>query len=172
MTRSALMDGLVTEQTIRDALTFGKGDLFLAAAYLNCTAREVDSYIRASEEMQGFVAAIAKVKLDPEYAKMSREQFEDQLELLTRDYKLDALNVIHDMAMMGFDSAAMAEVKLKAAIALKGSGNDTVRNDGQSSILAELNQIYQTTAPRIKSVRVSQIEFEQGEQVVHVESGI
>jgi len=76
------------------------------------------------------------------------------------------------MAMMGFNSAAMAEVKLKAAIALKGSGNDTVRNDGQSSILAELNQIYQTTAPRIKSVRVSQIEFEQGEQVVHVESGI
>ena len=172
MTRSALMDGLVTEQTIRDALTFGKGDLFLASAYLNCTARELDSYIRASEELQGFVAAIAKVKLDPEYARMSREQFEDQLELMTRNYKMDALSVIHDMAMMGYNSAAMAEVKLKAAIALKGSSNEPVRNNGQNSILVELNQIYQTHAPRIKSVRVSQIEFAQDEQPAQVLSDI
>lgn len=160
MTREALRQGLISEQTIRDALTSAKGDLFLASSYLGVTGRELDSYIRASEELQGFVAAIATVKQDPAYRKMSSEQFTDELERLTRGFRLEALDVIHEMATMPFDTAAMAEVKLKAAVQLRGSVADAPKDTMQSTVLAELNQLYQQSAPRIKSVRAVQIEYE------------
>ena len=160
MTREALRQGLVSEQTIRDALTSAKGDLFLASSYLGVTGRELDSYIRASEELQAFVAAIATVKQDPAYKKMSSEQFADELDRLTRGFRLEALDVIHELATMPFDTAAMAEVKLKAAVQLRGAVADTPKGGDQSAVLMELNQIYQQTAPRIKSVRAVQIEYE------------
>ena len=98
MTREALRDGLISEQTVRDALTTARGDLFLTAAYLGCTGRELDGYIRAEEGLQAFAGAIEKVKVDEAYAKMSTEQFEDRLETLTRNYKLEAIDIIHAMA--------------------------------------------------------------------------
>lgn len=161
MTRDALRQGLVSEPTIRDALTRAKGDLFIASSYLGVTGRELDSYIRASEDLQGFVAAIATVKQDPAYNKMSSEQFSDELERLTRGFKLEALEVIHELATMPFgESAAMAEVKLKAAVQLRGSAADAPKDATHSTIMAELNQLYQQSAPRIKSVRAVQIEYE------------
>lgn len=172
MTRNALNDGLISEQLVRDALTTARGDLFLASAYLGCTAREVDSYIRAREGLQAFVAAIEKVKKDDNYDKLSNDQFEDRLEYLTRAYKLEAIDIIHDMATMGFESAAMAEVKLKAAIQLHGVVHDAPKNTEHASILSELNDLYQISAPRIKSVRIAQIEFEQGPQSFEVVSDI
>ncbi len=159
MTRESLRQGLVTEQTIRDALTFARGDLFLAASYLAVTTRELDSYLRSSEELQGFVAAIATVKKDPSYDRMSVEQFEDQLDHLTRAYRIEALDIIHDMATMGFDTAAMADVKLKAAIQLRGMAAEKPKTNDQNAVLMELNQAYQQAAPRIKSIRIAQIEY-------------
>jgi hypothetical protein len=157
---------------VRDALTTARGDLFLASAYLGCTGRELDGYIRASEGLQAFAGAIEKVKVDEAYAKMSTEQFEDRLETLTRNYKLEAIDIIHGMATMPFDNAAMADVKLKAAVQLRGVNIETVKNNDQGNIMAELNLLYQTAAPRIKSVRAVQIEFEQGQPALIVESGI
>lgn len=159
MTGNALRQGLISEQTIRDALTTARGDLFLAASYLNVTARELDQFIRSSSEIQGFVAAIAVVKKDSDYERMSADQFSDQLENLTRAYRVEAIDVIHDLAMMPFDSAAMAEVKLKAAVQLRGTHNDSPVNSDQALILAELNNLYQQSAPRIKSIRIAQIEM-------------
>ena len=57
-------------------------------------------------------------------------------------------------------SAAEKEVKLKAAIALRGAPEAKVQADSQSQVLAELNDLYQQNAPRIKSVRAVQIEYQ------------
>ena len=160
MAGNALAQGLISEQTVRDALTTARGDLFLASCYLSVTPRELDWYIRASEEMQGFVAAISKVKNDANYDKLSVEQFSKQLEQLTRSYRVEAIDIIHDLAVMPFDTAAMAEVKLKAAVQLRGSHTDAPQSNDRASVLAELNALYQTSAPRIKTIRVAQIEFD------------
>jgi hypothetical protein len=150
-----------TEQSIVEALMTARGDLFVAAAYLGAKPRELDSYIRASEQLQGFMAAIGHVKANPEYNRLSVEQFADELERLTRSYRLEALNIIHELATMNYDSAAMADVKLKAAIQLRGAAPEAVTTNTQGNILGELNRIYQEAAPRIKSIRAAvQIEME------------
>ena len=75
-------------------------------------------------------------------------------------YRIEALDVIHEMAMMTYDSAAMAEVKLKAAIALRGAPEAKVGTQDNGAVLAELNAIYQEAAPRIRTVRAVQIEYD------------
>lgn len=161
MTREALRDGLISEQTIRDALVQARGDLFVGACYLSVTARELDSYIRSSEDLQAFVGAIETVKRDAGYDKLSADQFADRLEVLTRSYRIEALDIIHDMARMSFDSAAMAEVKLKAAVQLRGAQTEKVASGDQMAVLSELNELYQLNAPRIKSIRAVQIEYKE-----------
>ena len=163
MTRAALRDGLISQQTIENALTSARGDIFIAACYLGVTTRELDSYIRSSEALQAFASSIDRVKRDPEYDRMSNEQFEDELERLTKAYRVEATEIIHSLATMPFETAAMAEVKLKAAVQLRGSNVESSRNDNQMLVLQELNQLYQQSAPRIKSIRVAQIEFKEGE---------
>jgi hypothetical protein len=158
--KSPLKQGLISEQTVKDALSTSRGDLFLAACYLDVRPGELDGYIRASESIQGFVAAIDSVKRDNAYDKLSKDQFEDQLDLLTKSYRIDALEIIHDLATMDFDSAAMAEVKLKAAVQLKGSTVEKADVGEHALVLAELNQLYQQSAPRIKSIRAVQVEYE------------
>ena len=160
MTREALRQGLVSEATITTALMQARGDLFIAASYLGVTARELDGYLRASEDLQAFVAAIERVKKDPAYDRMSTDAFEDELDRLTRSYRVEALGIIHELAAMPFDSAAMAEVKLKAAVQLRGSAAEAPKGGDQLAVLSELNALYQQAAPRIKSVRVAQIEFQ------------
>ena len=159
MTGQALRDGLIDQDSICFALMSGRGDLFLAASYLGVTARELSGYIRASDELGAFVAAIAEVKKDSQFEKLSAAQFTDRLATLTREYQVDGLEVIHDMAMMEYDSAAMADVKLKAAINLRGVAGAVTQSTDQHQVMAELNQLYQATAPRIKSVRLAQIEY-------------
>jgi hypothetical protein len=161
----ALRDGYISEDSICAALTTARGDLFVASAYLSVTPRELDWYIRASDPVQKFVGAINRVKATPDYDRLSGEQFQDQLRLLTSAYRLEALDVIHDIATMPDDgpepmSAAMMEVKLKAAIQLRGTVAEAPVNNQQSQVFKELNTLYQQAAPRIKSMRVAQIEFE------------
>ena len=163
MVRELLREGLISEETIKDSLNQAKGDLFLASCYLGVTARELDGYIRASDTLQGFVAAIAKVKQDPDYRRMSNEQFSDELERLTRSYHIEALDVIYGLAMEPSSSAAGKEVQLKAAIALMGNAPQKKADTSQMATLQELNDLYHQSAPRIKSVRIqtAQIEFHE-----------
>ena len=177
MTREALRAGLISEVTITTALMTARGDIFVAASYLGCTARELDGYIRASDNMQVFCMAIGTVKTNPDYKRLSDEQFSDELERLTKGYRLEALDVIHELATeatVADDrilpdgqivpgakmSAAEKEVKLKAAIALRGAPEAKAGVNDQSQVLAELNELYQQNAPRIKSVRAVQIEYQ------------
>jgi hypothetical protein len=150
----------LSEQKIKDALCVARGDLFVAASYLATTPRQLDRLIRSSECVQAFAATIQTIRNDPEYERMSREQFEDELERRACEYQAEALDVIHELAMMPFDTAAMAEVKLKAAIALRGDPNQGKGDTSHSIVLAELNQLYQQSAQRIKSIRVAQVEFQ------------
>ena len=161
MTGQALRDGLIDQDKITWALMSAKGDLFLSASYLGVTARELTGYIRASDELQAFVAAINTVKNDSGFEKLSAAQFTDRLATLTREYQVDGIEVVHELATMSFDSAAMADVKLKAAINLRGVAGAVIQNIQQDQVMAELNQLYQQSAPRIRSVRLAQIDYIQ-----------
>ena len=154
-----LRDGLISEEMVRSAIIATKGDLFIAASYIGVTPRQLDSFIRGSQDIQLLVASVNEIKRDDDYHKISVEQFENRLEDMTRAYRIDALKEIHKLAMMSFDSAALAEVKLKAAIQLRGTQSDT-RSDNNTAIMAELNQLYHQSAPRIRSVRIAQVEFD------------
>jgi hypothetical protein len=160
-----MRSGQISEQSIKEALTEAKGDIFLASATLDCTAQELDRYIRASAELQAFAAAIEKVKIDPAYSRMSAEQFENEIADLTRAFKVVGLEELHELATMDHgDSAAMAKVKLHAAIALRG-GHQQVGGDREiEHALSELNQLYHQNAPRIKEIRQTVIKLEDGRE--------
>lgn len=157
--------GLISEQGIKDALVDAKGDIFLASTTLDCTAQELDRYIRASAELQQFAAAIEKVKIDPAYSRMSAERFENELADLTRAYKVVGLEELHGLATMDHKgSAAMAKVKLQAAISLRG-GEQRVAGDREiEHALSELNQLYHQNAPRIKEIRQTVVKLEDGRE--------
>ncbi|WP_146229985.1 hypothetical protein [Paraburkholderia tropica] len=157
--------GLISEKSIKDALTEAKGDIFLASTTLDCTARELDGYIRASAELQQFAAAIDTVKSDAAYARMSAEQFESRLADLSRAYRVVGLEELHGLATMNHkDSAAMAKVKLQAAIALRGGSSVSGGDREIEHALAELNQLYHQNAPRIKEIRQTVIKLEDGRE--------
>lgn len=160
-----MRSGLINEKSLKQALSDARGDLFLAASTLDCTPRELDSYIRASAELQGFAEAIERVKVDPAYSRMSAEQFDTRVADLTRAYRVVGLEELHDLATMDpKGSAAMAKVKLQAAIALRG-GEQRVGGDREiEHALAELNQLYHQNSPRIKEIRQTTIKLQDGRE--------
>lgn len=154
MTSRARKSGLISEQSIKTALTEAKGDIFLAACALDCTPRELDIFIRRSAALQAFASAVDTVKIDPAYARLSAEQFENQVADLMRSFRVDGLNEVHKLATMQFgDSAALAKVKLDAALALSGNSSTRTGNSETENALAELNALYHANAPRIKEIR-------------------
>lgn len=160
-----MREGGITEKKIKQALTEARGDLFLASSTLDCTPRELDGYIRASAELQQFAAAIERVKVDPAYSRMSAEQFENELADLTRAYKVVGLEQLHELATMDAgDNAAMAKVKLQAAISLRG-GEQRVAGDREvEHALTELNALYHANAPRIKEIRQTVVKLTDGRE--------
>lgn len=147
---------------IMDAMTEHRGDLFLAAQQLEMTPLQLDKQIRKSEELQAFVTNIITIKVDDAYEQMSEQQFAKKLEQMQRAYKIQAVETIHELATMDHGaSAAMAEVKLKAAIQIRDSGGSSVSHNENSAVFEELNKLYHQSAPRIKSIRVAQIEFKE-----------
>jgi hypothetical protein len=166
MTRRAMRAGLISEDGIKTALTEAKGDIFLAACALDCTARELDLYIRRSASLQVFASAVETVKIDPAYSRMSADQFDNQVADLLRSFRVDGLNEVYKLATMEYgDSAALAKVKLDAALALSGNGTTRTGNSEVENTLAELNTLYHQNAPRIKEIRKTVITFEDGREV-------
>jgi hypothetical protein len=134
--------------------------LFVSAAYLGCKPGEVDAYIRASEEMQAYASAIKQVKVSPEYESMSSKQFQDAIAVKTREYMLDGMDVIHEIAMGDAEDAASRKVKLDAAIALRGAHVERHHQSDLEKTLAELNQLYHQEAPRIVEIRQTTMRIE------------
>src|ERR1700694_109908 len=167
MTRRAMRAGLISEDSIRTALTESKGDIFLAACALDCTARELDTYIRRSVALQNFASAIETVKVDPAYSRLSTEQFENQVADLVRAFRVDGIQEVHKLATMNFgDSAALAKVKLDAALALSGGGSTRAGNNETENALAELNALYHQNAPRIKEIRQTVITLQDDREAI------
>jgi hypothetical protein len=76
-----------------------------------------------------------------------------------------ALDELHDLATMDHkDSAAMAKVKLQAAIALRGGEHRSVGDREIDLALSELNQLYHQNAPRIKEIRQTVVKLEDGRE--------
>lgn len=165
MMRRSMRDGKISVNSIKQALIDARGDIFEAACMLDCTAQEIDRYIRASAELQQFAAAVEQVKVDPSYSRMSAEQFETRLSDLTRAYKVVGLEELHKLATTDHGgSAAMAKVKLQAAISLRGGEQ---RQGGDREIehaLAELNALYHENAPRIKEIRQTVVRLTDGRE--------
>lgn len=151
----------LSEESMSAALMTAQGDIFVAAAYVGCTARQLDANIRLSPFLQSLVTNIRQVKADAGYAKISAEQFAAEVETRLQAYRVEAVDEIHKLATLPLsENATMMDVKLKAAVALKGKDAVVVATDERANILAELNRQYIEQAPRIKSVRAVQIEFE------------
>lgn len=166
MTRRALRSGLISEDSIKTALTEAKGDIFLAACALDCTARELDLYIRRSAELQTFASTVEQVKTDAAYSRMSVEQFENQVENLRRAYRVDGINEVHKLATMDYgDSAALAKVKLDAALALSAGPTRAGGGSDAEAALVELNHLYHQNAPRIKEIRQTVITLRDEREV-------
>jgi len=166
MTSRARKSGLISEQSIKTALTEAKGDIFLAACALDCTPRELDIFIRRSAALQAFAGAIETVKVDAAYSRMSVEQFENQVADLMRAFRVDGIQEVHKLATMEFgDSAALAKVKLDAALALTGGGTTRQGNSETENALAELNALYHANAPRIKEIRQTVITLRDDREV-------
>jgi hypothetical protein len=167
MTSKARKAGLISEQGIKEALVEAKGDIFLAACALDCTARELDGYIRRSAVLQAFSLQIEQIKIDPAYSRMSVEQFENKLLDLGRAYRIDGLTEIHKLATMEFgDSAALAKVKLDAAIALRGGVSNHAASSESENVLSELNALYHANAPRIKEIRQTVLVLQDDREAI------
>ena len=150
----------LSEPMIMDAILLAKGDIFIAARFLDVKPKDLNFALRLSESLQAFVLSVREVKQRADFTKMTSEQFSEEVESLAQAYRHEALEVIHELATMPFENAAMAEVKLRAAERLLGPVTTRPTADGHGLVLQELNQLYQTNAPRIRSVRVAQIEYE------------
>ena len=85
-------------------------------------------------------------------------------------YKCDALDALHDIAMMPITSnALMNQVKFLAAQLLAGPLNEpgmSMPAEGAST-LRQLNDEFAKSAQRIRSVRERVIEFEQPMQIIN-----
>jgi hypothetical protein len=143
----------MSEPNVRAALLQAKGDIFIASNLLRMPAPHLDRCIRASEPMMAFAATIAQVKADPDYEKMSGGQFAAEINRLSSQYALDGLNVIHELATGDAFTAAEKQVKLDAAVHLRGGA--AIGNGGSEmeQLLHVLNQQYQEHAPRIREIR-------------------
>lgn len=158
----AVESGHLTEDIVRQKLAEARGDLFVAACYLKCKPTQLTEYIRLVPSLQAYAGALEVIKRDPKFQEWTEKQYQARLADLTAEYRVVGLEVIHELATMEIESetedgrivrsAALAEVKLKAATALRGSGG-TAAESGNSGILKELGELYQQHAPRIKEIR-------------------
>lgn len=86
------------------------------------------------------------------------------------EYKIDALDAIHDLAMMTINDAnsAQNQVKLAAAkvLAFPDGVPGTTQENGIEVMLKSLNDKYHKDAPRIKSVRERVVTFETEPRVI------
>lgn len=151
----------LSEDLVCDVLMTCKGDLIQSAGRLAIRPSTLVRWIKSVPSVAGLWAAMEKVKTDPSFDQASQKQFEDEIRSRVAAYRLDGLEVIHELATQDHGTNAMlADVRLKAAIQLRGTAE--VSPSGAGDVLSELNALYHLHAPRIKSMRAVQIEFDTG----------
>ena len=145
------------EATVRLVLLRNKGDLILSAGQMQIRPSTLVRWIKSVPSITALWQEMEQVKADPAFTSATQVQFEQEIRERTSLYRLDGLEVLHELATTPHESASMAEVRLKAAIELKGATD--IGGHSQGNVLAELNTLYHANAHRIKSMRAVQIEF-------------
>lgn len=152
----------LNEKGVRDILLQCKGDLIRASRRLQIRPFKLQQYIKTVPALRAAWLAIEKVKADDEFGVLTAQQFQDEFESLLSGMRLDALESIHELSQVDPENAAMADIKLKASVALLQAGaRPDSRGAEGASLLQELNQVYQTSATRIRVLRES-VTFELG----------
>ena len=152
----------LNEKGVLDILLKSKGDMIRAARTLCIRPAKLQRYIRTIPALRTKWLAIEKVKEDDQYDALTAQAFADEFESLLGGMRLDALESIHELSQVDPENAAMADIKLKASVALLQAGaRPDSRGAEGASLLQELNQVYQVSATRIKVLRES-VTFELG----------
>ena len=151
------------EETVQHVLTKTRGDLIQSSRMLQCRASTLVDWIKSVPSVGALWSEIEKYKADPAFDNATQAQFEAEIRARSAIYRLDGLEVLHELAMAPHTNASEADVRLKAAIQLRGLPD--AGTGGGDGILAELNTLYHSAAPRIKSMRAVQIEFETGPEL-------
>lgn len=150
----------VSEQLLSQTLVENRGDLMLTAGKLGMRPSKLVDAIKSVPSVAATWQAMERIKADPEFHRITQEQFQQAIAERSALYRLDGLEVIHELAMTDHEGVSgLAEVRLKAAIALRGT-QDTQQGSDQV-ILQELNSLYHQSARRIKSLRAVQIDYEE-----------
>jgi hypothetical protein len=158
------LDGL-NEQIVKDVLVEMRGDLIRASEKMCVRPSKLVQWIKSVPSVSALWMEMEKVKSAPEFDRVSQAQFEEEIKVRTSAYKLEGLEVIHELATTDHkEVASMAEVRLKAAIQLRGAGENV--SIGGDTVLHELNALYHRAAPRIRSMRAVQIDFDVDEAPV------
>jgi hypothetical protein len=148
-----------SEEIVRDVLLRNLGDLIQSAGTLGVRPSTLVRWVRSVPSVAALWAEMQAVKADPAFETASHQQIADEIRSRAAAYRLDGLEVIHELATTDHEGvASMAEVRLKAAIQLRGA--EEMVSTSSSAVMAELNALYHERAPRIRSMRAVQIEFE------------
>lgn len=160
----------VNEDEVITRMQQARGDIFLAASMMGVSPTEITAYIKASESLQAAVLAISTVKEDPNWRRMSHQQFADRLSELSHQLRIQGLETIKEIAELeGWkDDAGLAKVKLKAAEILYGVEFHVEDHGRPDTVLRELDEAFRAHAPVIGRIRetVREIEFVSAQQEV------
>ena len=149
----------LTEKLVRDTLIKTKGDLIQTAEKIGIWPSKLVTWIKSVPSVAAVWGEIEKVKQDPSFENATQAQFAAEIRSRATLYRLDGLDVLHELATTDHaGEAAMADVRFKAALALRGEADSMPAAGGD--IMAELNELYRKSAPRIKALRAVEIEFD------------
>ena len=149
----------LNEDIVRLVLLRNKGDLIRSAGELTIRPSTLVRWIRSVPSVANLWQEMELVKADPAFDNATAQQFEAEIKARATVYRLDGLEVLHELATTGHDGvSSMAEVRLKAAIELRSSTE--FGSTGGGNVLAELNELYRVNAPRIRSMRAVEILYD------------
>jgi hypothetical protein len=165
-----------SEETVRLVLLRNKGDLIRSSGELNVRPSTLVNWIRSVPSVSNLWNEMEGVKTDPKFEAASQAQFEAEIKARLQGYRLDGIEVLHELATTDHDGvSSMAEVRLKAAVELSNIAAPTSSPVG--GLLQELNLLYKEHAPRIKSLRAIEqntaieIQFDEPAEVSLIHHG-
>jgi hypothetical protein len=146
----------LTEDMVLKALIGAKGDLIQTGLALGLGLGKLHSFIRNVPRVRLLYTEMEKLRRgmpEDEFDQLSADRFRDEIDARTACYQLEGLEVIHELATTPHESAMMAEVRLKAAMQLRGAS--TGQGGSLVALMNDLNAAYQASAGTVKGLRAS-----------------
>lgn len=144
----------LTEERAHEVLVKARGDIFITAQLLKISVIQLRHFIKGSTTLQKAVQATQEKAVEGDVTALSDQQYADAIADRERLYRIVALDAIHDLAVMPIsDKSSQNSVKLAAASRLAGPTAQESASTEIAETLRQLNDAYQSQAPRIKLVR-------------------